>query len=357
MNRFVVLAAIVSTGCAACAADEGGALSRLSMRVDALEARIAALSPPPPAPIPAAPGPEPAFVPDEPGWSLSGGGREAYRVHLDPLTKRDGKATAKLSPATDAGGKYGTWARGVDATPYVGKRVRFSVFTKTTGTTERADFWARVQAADSPSDGSGLAGRWIRLPADSDWTRREVVLDVDSGAAQLQYGVGIAGPGGLWFDAPKLEVVDASVPVTPKYEGEQTVGDWHKTGVGAPDYKLEADGKDVRVEPSVASSNRFVTVLRRAPAGALAGKKVKAAFDVRTEGLAQEGNCIVKVQMDSDLAYGGFLAFDMKPVASSTKGFVPCNLEVMVPAHAKWILYGFTYRGAGKAWLRGGSLK
>ncbi len=344
----------------ACGADDHDQLLRLATRVTELEAKVHVLAQKkPPAPSPSKPTPmvAPVYDPKEPGWSLSGGGRDVYEVHPDFTVVREGHPTVRLEPTGATHEKYGTWARSLDASPYLGKRVRFTIYTKTRGTTQRADFWARVQAPDSPGDGSGLGAHWTRLSPDSDWARREIVLDVDRGASYFNYGVGIAGPGTLWFDAPTIEVVGADVPVTPFYEGEKQVGDWLMTGVGAPDFKLEADDKAVRIERTVESSQRFVAVVRSVPAAAFAGKTARATFDVKTEGLEGEGACIIKAQNERDLAYQGFLAFDMKKVDATTKGFTHCEVQVAVPSAAKYLVYGFTYRGAGKAWVRGGTLK
>ncbi len=150
----------------------------------------------------------------EDGWLISGGGRDVYTVQEDTRTQRDGHGTLLLAPSRDTNGKYGTWMRSIDAAPYRGKRVRLSAYTKTEGATKRADFWGRVQAADSPGDGSGLGGQWMRLPATSDWARTEIVLDVGVAGAMLQYGVGVAGPGRIWVDSPRLEIVGSDVAVT-----------------------------------------------------------------------------------------------------------------------------------------------
>ncbi len=156
----------------------------------------------------------PGPVTTEEGWFISGGGRDVYAVQEDPGTQRAGHGTLLLAPSGETMGKYGTWMRSIDAAPYRGKRVRLSAYTKTEGASRRADFWARIQAADSPGDGSGLGGQWIRLPASSDWARSEIVLDVQAAGTMIQYGVGVAGPGKLWVDSAKLEVVESSVPVT-----------------------------------------------------------------------------------------------------------------------------------------------
>jgi hypothetical protein len=191
-------------------ASQNDRIAQLEQRVARLEAAEAAPKAAPP--VTSATLPVPAIT--EEGWTMSGWARDKYTVREDPATERAGHATLLLAPIADTGGKYGTWVRSIDAAPYRGKRVRLSAYTKTEGTTQRADFWARIQAADSPADGSGLGAQWIRLPATSGWEHLEIVLDVSPAGAMLQYGVGVAGPGKLWVDAPKLEVVAADVPPT-----------------------------------------------------------------------------------------------------------------------------------------------
>ena len=145
---------------------------------------------------------------------MSGGGRDFYTASYDEENTRASRPTIVLTRTTNALNKYGTWMFLVDATTFRGKRVRFSAYTKTSGTTARADFWARVQARDSPGDGSGLGGQWISLPTFSDWTPQEIVIDVLEKGHTLQYGVGVDGPGKLWLDQPRYEVVGVDVPVT-----------------------------------------------------------------------------------------------------------------------------------------------
>ncbi len=240
-----------------------------------------------------------------PGWVMSGGARAEYEIKLDPDVTRDGHPTLRLAPIADTQGRYATWMRSIDAPDYRAKRVRITAFTKSVGTTRRADFWVRVQGRDSPGDGPGLGARSIAL-GESDWTARTIVLDVDEKASQVQYGIGIAGPGKAWIDDPKIEFVGSDVALTAAYPGEQTIDDWLMTGVGAPDYALARDGNAVRIESS--KSDRYVALVHVAPA------------------------------------------------ASSTSGFMRCDATADVPDGAKWILYGVSYKGDGKAWVRGGSL-
>jgi hypothetical protein len=340
-----VLATAVATVGVGCASNDR--VAQLENRVAQLEAAKSSAA--------SAPGAA-AAVTSEPGWLISGGGHDFYAVRVDAEAPRSGHPTIVLEPRADTHGKYGTWMRVVDAAQYRGKRVRLSAYTKTEGATQRADFWARVQAADSPPDGSGLGGKWTNLPALSDWRHQEIVLDVPAEGAQVQYGVGVAGPGKLWVDDAKLEVVGNDVPASSAFEGEQTVGEWLMTGVGAPDFAFAAEGDAVRVERKEPSSKRFVAVVRAVPADAFVGKTVAAALDVRTEGLDGPGVCILKFQRARPLAYAGFLGAQHKETPATAPSF-HCDLSASVPEGTKWILYGFSYRGGGKAWIKGGRIE
>ncbi len=92
------------------------------------------------------------------------------------------------------------------------------------------------------------------------------------------------------------------------------------------------------------------------PAAEYLGKHVALSFEVRTDGV-DHGACVVKAQRTASLQYSGFLAADMSEVKAPPAAFAPCATGIDVPPGAKWILYGFTYRGAGKAWVRGGRVE
>ncbi|MBX7116603.1 MAG: hypothetical protein K1X64_19915 [Myxococcaceae bacterium] len=148
-----------------------------------------------------------------PGWFVSGGGRADYVATKDTSVKKSGTSSARFTTQgkTD---KYGTLMQAFNPQRYAGKRVRLSAWVKTQGATGRVDLWSRVQAANSPGDGPGIAGSLTRLPETSDWKRYEHVFDVSADGVSLQYGVGLQGPGTLWLDNVKLEVVDKNTPLS-----------------------------------------------------------------------------------------------------------------------------------------------
>ncbi|MES2521689.1 MAG: hypothetical protein V4617_03240 [Gemmatimonadota bacterium] len=162
--------------------------------------------------------------PDPTGWRMSGGGWEEFRKQGDATVLHEGRPTARLAPRADSSVGYGTWMNSLYPFPYSNKRIRISIYTRTAGATRRADFWARVQGKGSPGDGYGLAGKFVRLPATSDWQRHEIVMDVPGDAQWVQYGIGIAGPGMMWMDQAKIEVVDESVPLTAGLRSTLTAG-------------------------------------------------------------------------------------------------------------------------------------
>src|SRR5262245_34164127 len=128
------------------------------------------------------------------------------------------------------------------------------------------------------------------------------------------------------------------------------------TGVGAPDFSLHEDDKGVRIERTVPDSQRYVAVVRRVEADTLRGKKASIRFEVKTEGLEEPGGlCLVKAQREKDLAYAGILGFVKQEVAATTKGFISCKLALEVPEGTRYLLYGFSHKGPGKVWIRGGT--
>ncbi len=48
----------------------------------------------------------------------------------------------------------------------------------------------------------------------NEWSRRSVVFDVPEGAAQLDIGFALSGPGAIWADDLSIEVVDVNTPLT-----------------------------------------------------------------------------------------------------------------------------------------------
>lgn len=147
------------------------------------------------------------------GWIVSGGGRDAYEVVADNDVRHGAGASMLLRPKGEPAG-YGTLMQVIDARDYAGKRVRLRAFIRTQAATRRVDFWARVQGVGSPGDGAGIGGGGnTALPEASEWEAFEMVFEVPAGATQVQFGVGLDGPGRIWLADVTLEKVPKSVPL------------------------------------------------------------------------------------------------------------------------------------------------
>jgi hypothetical protein len=142
-----------------------------------------------------------------PGWSVEGHARGLYAAEVDGGVVREGHPTVRFHPTQETGGGYATYMTTLDAKAFRGRRAHAIVFVRSQGVTARGDAWLRVQGADSPTDGPGLAASITHLAANADFTRYELSVDVPVEAVSLQLGVGLAGPGMLWMDGVKVEAL------------------------------------------------------------------------------------------------------------------------------------------------------
>jgi hypothetical protein len=151
-------------------------------------------------------------VPD--GWLKAGHHPEDYEVGLDRATRHVGEASAFIKSNGRGAEGFATLMQTVDATVYRHKRVRFSAFVKSEEVAKWAGLWVRV---DGQPQGSrypkalafdNMHDRPIR--GTTDWARYEIVVDVRKDAHTLSYAVQLSGPGRVWIDDVKVEVLPAS---------------------------------------------------------------------------------------------------------------------------------------------------
>jgi len=232
----------------------------------------------------------------ESGWELSGGASEFYAVHRDGEGDR---ASWLLEPVSDTYGKYATWMRHVDASDFRAKRVRITATTRTQGATRRVDFWARAQAVDSPGDGHWLGGDSKHLPPDSAWQVDAIVMDVPTETKWLEYGVGVAGPGKVWLQSAKLELVGPDVPLTHgRANGERGAGPspvrgWILAGDDPSNFAISIDSASHRAGRASATlrclsphPKGFGTLMQNFEPGAFLGTRVKLSAFIKSEGVS-----------------------------------------------------------------------
>jgi len=103
---------------------------------------------------------------------------------------------------------FGGFRRIVDATPYRGRRMRFTAWVAT-GDAGQVSFW--LAAGPLLEGGQVLNGgntNSVRLGGDHDWT--PILFEtgpIDEHARHISYGFNLQGSGEVWVYNPKLEVV------------------------------------------------------------------------------------------------------------------------------------------------------
>ncbi|MEJ2884315.1 hypothetical protein [Pedobacter sp. GR22-6] len=155
-----------------------------------------------------------AFTPmdDIKGWFLAGSNPESYEIGTVKDAERNGNvAFLKSKKAVDG---FGTIMQSFNPSTYLGKRVRLSGYIKSKDVKSWAGMWFRI---DGPDKDNVLAFDNMQkrpITGTTGWKKYEIVLDAPENSKGFAFGVLQAGPGEVWLDDLKFEVVDKSVPVT-----------------------------------------------------------------------------------------------------------------------------------------------
>ncbi|MFL5318214.1 MAG: hypothetical protein ACJ790_01060 [Myxococcaceae bacterium] len=147
------------------------------------------------------------------GWSFAGEDRPSFTIARDTTVKHAGAASARLSAANEPKA-FGSLIQSVEAQNYLGKRIRFRAWTKTSGVAGFAGLFVRVEGvrAENTLAFDNMQDRPIK--GDTEWTQRSVVLDVPPSATRIHFGVMLSGKGTVWLDDGELAEVSKDVPTT-----------------------------------------------------------------------------------------------------------------------------------------------
>ena len=146
-----------------------------------------------------------------PGWFLAGSRTQSYEIGIADETHLE-RPVAYLRCTGEPGEGFGTLMQMIASDDFVGGRIQFSAFVRTE-TVSQAGLWLRV---DGPL-GQQLAFDNMQtrpIRGTTAWARHAVVLDVDTSARKIAFGVLLGGGGDLWIADCKLERVSADVAIT-----------------------------------------------------------------------------------------------------------------------------------------------
>jgi hypothetical protein len=153
-----------------------------------------------------------AAIPE--GWYLAGSNPADYEAGVDSQVVHNSHPSAYLKAKNRDAEGFGTLMQDISATKYAGKRVRLNAFVKAQGVQGWAGLLMRIDKGTGTVAFDNMENRPIKGTAD--WRSYDVVLDVPADATGIFFGVSLSGPGQVWLNSVKVEVVGNDVPVTGK---------------------------------------------------------------------------------------------------------------------------------------------
>ena len=146
-------------------------------------------------------------------WFLAGDHPEDYKIGTDNVSAPDGKSSGFIESINSNAFGFGTLMQMTKADKYRGERVKMSANIKTDNAKQWVGMWFRIDGEkESQLAFDNMADRPIR--GTTDWTRYEIVLDVDKNAAYLAFGILLARTGKAWISDITFEVVNVVTPIT-----------------------------------------------------------------------------------------------------------------------------------------------
>ena len=155
------------------------------------------------------------------GWVASGAIGDGYEVGLDPAEGTGGRsalfirktgwaasgATSSANEGTSTGAKIAAVSQTIDATPWRGKQVTFSLWARTAGDSALGEFWARASYTGSVLTSSSSYGAIIG------WKEIKARVNIPANSEKLDFGVLLTGGGQVWVRDLKLEFDSSDSPL------------------------------------------------------------------------------------------------------------------------------------------------
>ena len=141
----------------------------------------------------------------------AGGGPASYKLTLDKSESHTGAACGRIEGTTPSPGEFGTFTTAVDASNYVGRKVRYTGWIKSDNITDGwAGMWLRIDGAGGLSEILGFDNMHDRaITGTTGWKQYTIEMDVPKGAKKIFFGFLLAGNGTLRGDDLKIEAVGA----------------------------------------------------------------------------------------------------------------------------------------------------
>jgi hypothetical protein len=144
------------------------------------------------------------------GWHLAGTKPAEYEAGVDPGQAYQGHDSAFLKSKRPSVDGFGTLMQSINAEKYKGNMVRLSGLVKSEEVTGWAGLWMRVDKGTEPLAFDNMQKRPIK--GTTGWQRYYVVLDVPKDATGIAFGMLLSGPGQVWLNSTKFEIIGLDMP-------------------------------------------------------------------------------------------------------------------------------------------------
>jgi hypothetical protein len=146
------------------------------------------------------------------GWYIAGSKPAEYEAGVDASAEYNTHSSAYLKSRNPAVDGFGTLMQDFSADKYAGKRIRLSANLKAEGVRSWAGLWMRVDKQSTSVAFDNMEDRPIM--GTTSWQNYAVVLNVPQDATGIFFGVLLTGPGTVWLNGVKVEVVGSDIPTT-----------------------------------------------------------------------------------------------------------------------------------------------
>jgi hypothetical protein len=146
------------------------------------------------------------------GWFIAGSKPGSYETGIDTNAGENILYFKSIKENIDG---FGTLMQNFSADNYLNKRVRLSGYIKSKDVAETAGFWMRIDGKENPQKPLAFDNMGNRpITGTTEWKKYDVVLDVDSNATMINFGILLSSTGQVWVRNLKFQIVDKSVPTT-----------------------------------------------------------------------------------------------------------------------------------------------
>lgn len=251
---------------------------------------------------------------------------------------------------------FGTWSKYVDATPFLGKRLRLSANVKAHDVSGWGGLWMRIDGKNGRVLGfDNMQNR----PVHGTTSARpyEVVLDVPPDAVSIGYGVLLAESGDLKVTDVALNTVGSEIATTHSNTSslDAVRGDWFLAGSRPTSYiagPVGNRGSDFFLRSKSAESiDGFGTWMTTVDASKYTGKRVRVHALISTNEVKGWAGLWLRVDGGGNVDDGSkMLSFDNmsnRPLRGTAEKKT-CDVVLNVPNNATKIAYGVLLTDSGE---------